>query len=126
MILIISQTVEHSTDQIIDWINYYGMSVKRMNGVDFYKKVKVVLRNDTFEVQVEGIDWEEINAVWFRRWLYFKDVSEVYLKMKSEEHIDILPYKFNEFIKSELKSLVVFFSILSQKVNFSLEQSTQN
>lgn len=109
MILIISQDrFECTTDEIIDWISYFDTPFKRLNGIDFYKNVAINFANSDNEVQIAGIDWEKINVVWFRRWLAYQNNDKIAIKQKKES-IDSLSIQFNEFLKSELKTLVTFF-----------------
>jgi hypothetical protein len=47
MILILSENFDASTNKVIDWINFFGYSVIRINETDYLDFVKLKLTNDS-------------------------------------------------------------------------------
>ena len=56
MVLIFSKKTDFSTDQVIDWLVYYGVKYSRLNGESLFTQPKW-----------EKINENTINSVWFRR-----------------------------------------------------------
>lgn len=72
MILIFSVSVEFSTCDVIDWLNYYGEPYLRINTDDGEKlKIEIILSNDNEKIILSygtrEIDLSKIKALWFRR-----------------------------------------------------------
>lgn len=109
MILILSQAhQEASTDQIIDWISYYKGKFRRINGIDFYKNIRIEIGDQDHNVYFENITWDEVGVVWFRRWISEKDTDHITLNF-DKNNIDGLKLQFHEFIRKELRTLLTFF-----------------
>ena len=108
MILIFSQDKnEATTDCIIDWLDIYGGSYKRFNGIDFYKKVFIKIDNNRFEINLPNINWEKISLVWLRRWVTKENSNDVFINNPSNS--DSIISQINEYNRSELKALLNFF-----------------
>lgn len=70
MIAILSkESLEGSTEDVIDWLDYYKADYVRINGESFFKDV--IFQDECFKIK----DLEKINICWFRRW-----VSDEFLK----------------------------------------------
>jgi hypothetical protein len=74
MILIISKgKTELSTEEVIDWIVFFGKKFIRINGDEFSKKgnIEISLDNSELLIKYKGIEipFSKISFVWFRRWL---------------------------------------------------------
>lgn len=74
MILIISkEKAELSTEEVIDWIIFFGKKFIRINGDEFSKKGNIEISLDNSELLIKYKDIEipfgKISFVWFRRWL---------------------------------------------------------
>ncbi|ELR68406.1 Integrase [Fulvivirga imtechensis AK7] len=108
MILIISQSLEATTDRIIDWINYYKIPFKRLNGIDVYRNISVKIDAYEKSIKIKGLDLTKVKVVWFRRWFGFEDRSEVYFD-QSLSKINSLKLQLTKFTQSELKSVTDFF-----------------
>jgi hypothetical protein len=73
MILIISEQIDCSTDDVIDWLRYLNCNFIRINAEDFVEKI--VINDEHIELQMDSkhIDFDNINAFWHRRGdLYYK------------------------------------------------------
>jgi len=127
MILIISQTHDASTDDVIDWIDFYGEKFQRLNGVDFYKTIKISIDNSCFDLKFGELELDKIRAIWYRRWVGFEDRHDILLK-QSLANINPIKNQFNHFIREELRSLVAFFfdSIPEEKVFGRLDPNEIN
>lgn len=119
-VLLISQsTSERSTDEIIDWIDYYGGEFIRLNGADFIRECNITIKNGLPSISnIPQVEWSEISVVWFRRWMSSSDYKKVFinerdvLDKKSSSH-----NKMNKFLFSEVK---VVFEYLFYKIEKSL------
>lgn len=75
MILIISNKSDSSTNQVIDWLNYYGKEVLRINGEDFFENLysyHAYLDNTHVDLYSQTkfsskMDMSKVEAIWFRR-----------------------------------------------------------
>ena len=109
MILIISQdSLEHTTNEVIDWIDHFNVPFKRLNGIDFYKNIYIKFTDEGCQIDLPDIDWGKIETVWFRRWLAPENKNQIYFKL-DENNIDNYKLQFNEYLKSEFKYLTSFF-----------------
>ncbi|MGJ8665178.1 MAG: grasp-with-spasm system ATP-grasp peptide maturase [Patiriisocius sp.] len=107
MILIISQSHnEPSTDNVIDWIDYLNMSVKRINGIDFYKNLEINIDNEKSYLKIKNIPLEKIKVIWFRRWITRENVKDIFIENKQS---DRLRQRINTFLKNEFNELASFF-----------------
>lgn len=72
MILILSKSeFESSTEYVIDWIDHFGSSWRRVNGIDLEEvKMSITISNETEHVKFRDVDFDpgEIKVVWYRRW----------------------------------------------------------
>ncbi len=105
MILILSkEDSEFSTEQVIDWLDYFGAAYYRLNGASFYKDLH--FENNTFSFQ--DFDIDSVNVVWNRRWLDesfvldaieyadldYRNVTELYRNLTNE-----LKFSFKYFVR---------------------------
>lgn len=73
MILIITSEKDTSTNHIIDWLLFYGIEFKRINGEDRFTLFSFELSNDCFQCKLTNtrdndiLDVNKISAVWYRR-----------------------------------------------------------
>lgn len=66
MILILSkENDEFSTEQVMDWLSYYGASFHRLNGASFYRNLQ--FKDNSFLFNDFNI--KDVNVIWNRRWL---------------------------------------------------------
>ncbi len=94
MILIFSKSkAEITTEQVIDWIQFYDQSWKRINGSDlenFDLYISLDESSDKIRIGDYLLNADDVNVVWFRRWQ------------------DNIPYKelvaFDDTISYEVKS----------------------
>jgi ATP-GRASP peptide maturase of grasp-with-spasm system len=77
MILILSRTIEFSTDQVIEWIESLGGSYIRLNEsflrnfeTPFEMKLQSQCEAIDFHEEHMEFDLDKINIVWYRKWLY--------------------------------------------------------
>lgn len=73
MILIISkERLEQSTEEVIDWLDFFNAKYLRINGDDFEEcgKIKILIdsKEPVLKYKNKNIPFSKINAVWFRRW----------------------------------------------------------
>jgi len=76
MILILSQNYsENSTEDVMDWIEYYGHKAIRLNDVDFFNKVSYGVQlenNKSFDFklcfQENDVQIKDIHVIWYRKW----------------------------------------------------------
>lgn len=71
MILIFSYADEVSTDLVIDWLNYYEHPYVRINPYDLYgKRTWAAVNHSLFHINGTPIPFNEVNAVWFRKFSF--------------------------------------------------------
>jgi ATP-GRASP peptide maturase of grasp-with-spasm system len=74
MIILFSKSkFEGTTDDVIDWLIYFGADFIRVNGVDYFRNVKIhnTSRNELL------INIKKAKVCWFRRWVdddFFNDL----------------------------------------------------
>lgn len=111
MILIISkEKFELSTENVIDWIDYYGEKFIRINGDEYSQKgnLNIELANSKLKIKYKDLEInpEEIDFIWYRRWsdrnnYHFFDNPDIGLPI-----IDKLT-NYQTANNNELKSLLV-------------------
>lgn len=67
MILLISSKYDVSTNNVIRWLNYYGINFVRLNTEDFNSLNHFSLSNKASKLTINDIDINTITAVWHRR-----------------------------------------------------------
>jgi ATP-GRASP peptide maturase of grasp-with-spasm system len=110
MVLILSQSFEQTTIEVIDWIDHLGGRFHRINGVDFCRDVKIEVSNSGSSISLNKVEWSEIDVVWFWRWIGFDERHSCAFK-QDPDNIDTVKLQLNHLIKAELKSLLEFFFI---------------
>jgi ATP-GRASP peptide maturase of grasp-with-spasm system len=119
MIIIFSQSVEHTTREVIDWIDYNGIKFKRVNGTNFCEQFAMKLSAEGLILDLQKIEWSQVQAVWFWRWVGFEERHASYFK-QDPKALDPVKSQLNHFLKAELKTLVgFFFDSLPKKKMFS-------
>jgi ATP-GRASP peptide maturase of grasp-with-spasm system len=107
MILILSKEVDHTTDKVIDWLNYYKIPFLRVNREDPINRFKVELKKDSvdFEIHFDSkkLSFSEVNSYWYRR----NALNFGIIKKASN--------KFEEFISTEKIVLKAFIEKLISK-----------
>lgn len=103
MICILSKRYfEDTTDDVIDWLEYFGASYIRVNGLDFYQ-------NASFSTDiVAGLKFKNIDqcsVFWFRRWLDEKQFSTLVESFKESISNQI---ELNTFLTREFNLLSSF------------------
>lgn len=116
MILILSQENEKSTDQVMDWLDYYEAKYKRINGSYFVNNVTL----KSGELRVEGLEIDKVGIVWNRRWGAAKesfDHLELGLSNKICDEIGFdNAYKMLRNLNNEISCIsLFFFRLLAQK-----------
>lgn len=120
MILIWSRSCfEPTTENVMDWLEYYGAKYLRLNEDEFLKEVKIntVLKESEASLEIESqgkkYSGEEIKVVWFRRELfrrglrnddfeYANDIEDALLKHDVKVHLGIELKTFSNAIVSLL------------------------
>lgn len=70
MVLILSDETDHSTAEIIRWLNLNKKDFIRINRHDLFNKVKIKLTSNGGEIIIDGkkrVDLNDITSYWFRR-----------------------------------------------------------
>ena len=104
MILILSTELDHTTDEVIDWISFYGGKWRRLNGEDYTNgehKLKIDLDHG-LEICLDSEDdiLDGVNVVWSRRWHRFLEHNNEFRRAPKSrgENLDrVLKYLKNEF-----------------------------
>lgn len=76
MILVISDSFDISTNEVIEWFYFYKIPFKRLNIQSFISgKYKISFNNSEMSLNIDGIDFIELKGVWYRRWLSFNQLK---------------------------------------------------
>jgi ATP-GRASP peptide maturase of grasp-with-spasm system len=106
MILIISNELDRSTDNVINWVNYFGYKFIRLNSNDTIINIEIEINNKIsfkLETQNQTIKSEDIKAVWYRKNGLIFDFNFYTGKFKKENRL-----KLNQFTKRELRIINEF------------------
>ncbi len=102
MLIIISQdSSEVTTNEVIDWLNFYNVNFRRINGID------IVLRNFMLQEMIQNSN--DINVIWCRRTLSYENLNK--LLLNDRNHFDI-----DNYFKKEIFTLI-FYSLAQLKIN---------
>ena len=91
MVLLISETNDITTNEVVAWLNAYGVTYQRMNNDEYARLHHIALSNTQCKIQVAGIDPSHLKKVWHRRGsLRFlphplRNVTNLYPYLKKEE-----------------------------------------
>lgn len=85
MIIVISQhTSEHTTDHVIDWLNYYGEKFYRFNGIESLYELTYYSGQKhsglSSESELHKLLQDSSNIIWYRRWMakeYYYIIGEI-------------------------------------------------
>lgn len=76
MILILTSHGDHSSDQVIDWLNHYGYRHYRINDDDLFSKDKLninISKDMLGKITHEHADINKATVGWFRKFGLYKD-----------------------------------------------------
>ena len=88
MILVLSEDKDYSTNQVLDWIKYFGKSYIRINGSNLItiKEIKITNTevNVKFEVKLHNgeiivVDSNEITSYWYRRGFFISKHEDIHI-----------------------------------------------
>lgn len=116
MILVLSEDRDYSTNQVLDWIKYYGKQYVRINGSNLITikginiantDVKVKLEVELHNGEIAVIDSTEITAYWYRRGYFISKHEDI--QILDEIMQDELNAEVREQERSYLDYLNFFF-----------------
>lgn len=109
MILILSQAYfEPSTDEIINWLDYYKLPWRRLNGLDFMQSLEIDDKNN-LSCSVKGFDFTDVKVVWFRRWLSSRCIKQLFEFEDTEQNNRDFLVQIKHFLKLEMNCLTEYF-----------------
>jgi ATP-GRASP peptide maturase of grasp-with-spasm system len=116
MIVILSQLFyETSTNDVIDWLDMYGIEYKRINGIELIfhpkdnSKLSGISRNKISKILLES------RAVWFRRWMSSSCFQQIYQVEQCKLSKQLNSYNYQDF-----QSLTeLFFSFVRSTSKFN-------
>lgn len=85
MIIVISQhTAEHTTDHVVDWLDYYGAKFYRFNGIESLYELTYYSGKKhsglSSESKLHDLLQDSSNIIWYRRWIakeYYYIIGEI-------------------------------------------------
>ncbi|WP_298514969.1 grasp-with-spasm system ATP-grasp peptide maturase [uncultured Kordia sp.] len=122
MILLISSKYDVSTNNVVRWLNYYGINYVRLNTEDFNPLNHFSLSNKSSKLTINDIDISTITAVWHRRGRLrhvpnsLNNLGKVTDYLKKEE--DSLVKSIETYLRSTKKYIG---SYTSEVENYKLE-----
>lgn len=88
---------EGTTDDVIDWLTYYGADFKRVNGSDYFKEVYIDL-SGTGQPDTR----ENVRSCWFRRW----NDDDFFVNLLSDGELSIDNYQImSDHLRKEFNLL---------------------
>ena len=118
MILVIGESNDITTNNVVEWLNHYKIDYKRVNFSDFTSLNYLRISNEFCSIKVEGIDAANIRAVWHRRGGFN------FLPSKIRNN-----YKLQQYLKKEERSLLKSLEdLLGDKLDYigSYHQEVEN
>jgi ATP-GRASP peptide maturase of grasp-with-spasm system len=123
VILIVSETFDQSTNDVIDWLDTFGVSWQRLNGdiLDDGSPVAVHIDDDTtaWKFGEAAAPMFDADVVWMRRWrTWFAEPVTPHFRGADVTADDAAPVcvRLNQFRNGELKALSAsILSILATK-----------
>ena len=109
-ILIFSVDFEPTTDEVIDWIGYYGRDFDRINW-DNEETIKFNFDIEADKLIVNGQDIDDYESIWFRKgWSYPQKIFDIDpIAERKNQDIQELKNSVNNFIcKSKVFKLGKF------------------
>jgi ATP-GRASP peptide maturase of grasp-with-spasm system len=106
MILILSTDIDSSTNQVIDWLHYYGVRYFRLNDNDILDH-KIIIRFDKdndFSFQIETSEKkifrsEDFTVIWFRKFGFLRSIPHIG-EIKSKYGHDLIEKIREEYLAS--------------------------
>jgi ATP-GRASP peptide maturase of grasp-with-spasm system len=112
MILILSDSYDFSTNDVIDWLKSLGGKFIRVNGVDTITDKSYCMTFEETRVSNHKLDYSNIEAIWYRRW----NPSGISESVVIEE-ANIFQNEMNRYLNREFNSSSrAFFSKLKSKI----------
>jgi ATP-GRASP peptide maturase of grasp-with-spasm system len=97
--IILSNRSDVSTNEVIDWLEYFDLSYERFNGENFIDNslIEVILNNECLSYRLGSWYGDEStkNKIWFRRFFPYDYYEELNSTIR-ENHADILTNVFSE------------------------------
>ncbi|MDR2011402.1 MAG: grasp-with-spasm system ATP-grasp peptide maturase [Bacteroidales bacterium] len=105
MILIITNNEDASTNDVIDWLDFYDADFFRINASDIFNYKNFCIYIDNYDdtkiiINNREINLKEINSIWYRRWGYSfnKEYNDIQISSSLQtEFKDISNYLFRLF-----------------------------
>lgn len=131
-VLIISKdSYEYTTDKVIDWLIYYGVSFDRVNGESFeniHGNINISLL-DKLQIFIDGKRIKNFyNSIWFRRWSDYEFAAKIKLtaeKLKINSNLS-QSIVDNIILNSSALKNIVLNNISSKKQLTTANQITVN
>ncbi|WP_438422463.1 grasp-with-spasm system ATP-grasp peptide maturase [Aquimarina macrocephali] len=130
MILIVSQHAgEHSTEEVIDWLDHKKADYFRLNGNDLIEhcnfKIDVANNKATLSFPEREIELSKVKAFWYRRWLsgayhyskYEELMDTPFNKMRFSQKLNSELLKIKEYLRSSQKDKPWLSNMEKVKVN---------
>ncbi|HMP29682.1 MAG TPA: grasp-with-spasm system ATP-grasp peptide maturase [Saprospiraceae bacterium] len=123
MIVIFSQKHnENSTNNVIDWLDYFGASYIRINGIDLINSFSV---NNKLEINTSDLNYilKEGKVFWLRRWLSKECIDslqfdeETYICGQANKYNKADIYTFTEFIFKSIPDFKKFNEFSTHEIN---------
>lgn len=130
MILIVSESSDQSTNEVINWLIFWRIEFIRINENDFIKIYDIEVNNSlntsiTFSVNKGRIiNTNDISSYWFRRGFFnFFDADHLNLQLKNKE----IENKIKTNLKAEISRIgELFQSILESKNKIGSSYTADN
>lgn len=118
MILLLSTTLDLSTNDIIDWLDYYDANYERIDGDVYFNsdiEYKCRITNKDIKISLGELSLNKIKSVWHRRWIKYNNSF-----IKELDYFDEISIGTKANIKGHLvaemkKSYKPLFDLLNSK-----------
>jgi len=109
MILILSQSVEKSTDDVLQYLTYYGCKYKRINDIDNITSIDISFEDSVsieFVHNDSKIDLNKVKSYWYRRGYFYIGVPDIPNDLIEQDY-----YKYYLFyLKNEYQTIIQFLN----------------
>lgn len=92
-------TMDYSTEEVADWIEYMGEKAVRINGLDLLNRngLSISSIEDDEDDMISGVKISDIDAIWYRRWIDFGAFDDIEFKDDPTLFSQVNSYRRKEF-----------------------------
>jgi hypothetical protein len=122
MILILSNEQDFSTNDVIDWLNYYNVDFIRLNGEMLFSETPISIRLNNEGQTVEFFGKKAVfQSIWYRRWFVDTQEKNIIDDLDKINNIKVIRFANNEIMAI---SRVLFDNLENKSSSINLNYHT--